>query len=98
MTYHFKNIMNLKRNGIVLTENDITLLVYNTGDYSRKLSLYNQSLIYKVVSKIDEDIASKIIVKLNHGIFDEFDEDKISEYKNLIVCNQNEVVYEYIHS
>jgi hypothetical protein len=92
-----ESLINLKKNGIVLNADNLTLICYNTGNQSRNLSLYNQSLIYKVVSKINKDTASKIIVNLNHGVHDVFDEDEIDNYKkskNLIVMNQNEVLYD----
>jgi ribosomal protein S18 acetylase RimI-like enzyme len=92
-----QSILNLKKNGIVLSIGDVTLICYNTGNQNRHSALYNQHLIYKVVSNIDKDLASKIIVKFNDGIYDQFDEDKIGEYKkskHLIVINQNEVLYD----
>ena len=52
---------NLKKNGIVLTDNDggITLIAYNTGNQERQPSLYNKALIYSSVQPIKS--ASEII-------------------------------------
>lgn len=89
---------NLKKNGIVLKDYDknFTVITYNTGNQKRSLSLYNQSLIYKAICENNKSCASQIIVNLNDGNYEDFDESKISEYykaKNLIICNQNEIIY-----
>jgi len=87
-----------KKNGIVINDENshIIAILYNTGNLSRKLSLYNISLIYKTISEIDKDAASRMVVNINQGIFDEFDKDNIGKYKNskmLFIFNQNEVLY-----
>jgi hypothetical protein len=87
---------NLKKNGIVLTDNDgsITLIAYNTGNQERQPSLYNKALIYSSVQPIKS--ASEIIQKFDFQEFEKFSESKIEEYKktHLIIMNQNEVVYD----
>jgi predicted ABC-type ATPase len=87
---------NLKKNGIVLTDNDgeITLIAYNTGNQSIKPSLYNKSLIYKSVQPIKS--ANEIIQNFDSNNFDRFDADKIDllKKKHLIIINQNEVIYD----
>ena len=87
---------NLKKNGIVLTDNDggITLIAYNTGNQERKPSLYNKALIYSSVQPIKS--ASEIIQNLDSQDFKRFSESKIEDYKktHLIIMNQNEVVYD----
>ncbi len=88
----------MTKNGIVITDekSGIMAILYNTGNLSRKLGLYNTSLLYKTISEIDKDAASRIVVNLNQGIFDEFDKDNIGKYKNskiLFIFNQNEVLY-----
>ena len=87
---------NLKKNGIVLTDNDggITLIAYNTGNQERQPSLYNKALIYSSVQPIKS--ASEIIQKFDFQDFEWFSESKIEEYKktHLIIMNQNEVVYD----
>lgn len=91
-----QSMTNLQKNGIVLKEGSITVICYNTGGQSRKLGLYNQPLIYNTVSAIDPKAAAVIIVNLNHGVHDEFEEGNIPQYEkseHLIVMNQNEVLY-----
>ena len=87
---------NLKKNGIVLKDNDetITLIAYNTGNQERKPSLYNKALIYKSVEPIKA--ASEIIENFDSSDFENFDALKLEDYKksNLIIMNQNEVVYD----
>lgn len=87
----------MTKNGIVITDekSGIMAILYNTGNLSRKLALYNISLLYKTISEIDKDAASRIVVNINQGIFDEYDKD-IRKYKNskiLFIFNQNEVLY-----
>ena len=89
---------NLVKNGIVVTDeiSGIKAIIYNTGNQSRKIGLYNFTNVYKVISKINKDAASRIIVNMNHGVFDQFEQSKIKDYENskvLFVFNQNEVVY-----
>lgn len=88
----------MTKNGIVITDekSGIMAILYNTGNLSRKLALYNISLLYKTISEIDKDAASRIVVNINQGIFDEYDKDNIRKYKNskiLFIFNQNEVLY-----
>ena len=87
---------NLKKNGIVLTDNDggITLIAYNTGNQERQPSLYNKALIYSSVQPIKS--ASEIIQNFDFQDFERFSESKIEDYKktHLIIMNQNEVVYD----
>ena len=89
---------NLVKNGIVVTDeiSGIKAIIYNTGNQSRKIGLYNFTNVYKIISKINKDAASRIIVNINHGVFDQFKQSKIKDYENskvLFVFNQNEVVY-----
>jgi hypothetical protein len=89
---------NLTKNGIVITDekSGTMAILYNTGNQSRKLGLYNTSLLYKTISEIDKDAASRMVVNINQGIFDEFDIESIDKYKNsktLLILNQNEVLY-----
>ena len=87
---------NLKKNGIILFDNakTTTLIAYYTGNQKRKKSLYNKALIYKSVKPIKA--ATEIIDNFDSSDFEYFDESKINEYQksNLIIINQNEVVYE----
>lgn len=87
---------NLKKNGIVLTDNtgSVTVIAYNTGNQESKPSLYNKSLIYKSVEPLQSK--NEIIQNLDLQNFESFDESKIEDYKNsqLIILNQNEVVYD----
>ena len=90
------SMANLKKNGIVLTDNDetITLIAYNIGNQERQPSLYNKSLIYSSVQPIKS--ASEIIQNFDSQYFERFIESKIEDYKktHLIIMNQNEVVYD----
>jgi hypothetical protein len=93
-----QSMNNITKNGIVITDekSGIMAILYNTGNQSRKLGLYNTSLLYKTISEIDKDAASRIVVNINQGVFDEFDKDNIGKYKNsktLLILNQNEVLY-----
>ena len=87
---------NLKRNGIVLKDNNetITLIAYNTGNQESKPSLYNKSLIYSSVKPIKS--ANEIIQNFDLQDFENFSESKIEDYKksHLIIMNENEVVYD----
>ena len=93
-----QSMNNITKNGIVITDekSGIMAILYNTVNQSRKLGLYNTSLLYKTISEIDKDAASRIVVNINQGVFDEFDKDNIGKYKNsktLLILNQNEVLY-----
>ncbi len=89
---------NLEINGIVVydDESETVVIAYNDGLHKRKLGIYNLNLIYKTIAIIDEDAASRIIVNINQGIFDEFDKNKVTDYnkyKTLVIINQFEVIY-----
>jgi hypothetical protein len=89
---------NLEINGIVVydDESETVVIAYNDGLHKRKLGIYNLNLIYKTIAIIDEDAASRIIVNINQGIFDEFDKNKVidyNKYKTLVIINQFEVIY-----
>lgn len=89
---------NLEINGIVVydDESETIVIAYNDGLHKRKLGIYNLNLIYKTIAIIDEDAASRIIVNINQGIFDEFDKNKVidyNKYKTLVIINQFEVIY-----
>jgi len=85
---------NLKKNGIVLKDDGITVIAYNKGNHERKPSLYSKKVIYSAVQPIK--VANTIIEKIDEGDYEDFDESKIEEYKkyHLIIVNQNEVVYD----
>lgn len=90
------SIENLKKNGIVIKDNDNTntLIAYNTGNQERNPSLYNKSLIYSSVQPLRS--ANEIIANLDSMDYEHFDIDRLEEYRNdhLIILNQNEVVYD----
>jgi len=88
---------NLNKNGIVLSDydNKIIVIAYNSGNQERNASLYNKALIYKSIRPIRQ--ANEIIERLDNNEFENFDERKIDEYKKsnqLIILNQNEVLYD----
>ena len=82
---------NLKINGIVVKCEGYCIIAFNTSKVKRHISLYNQYLIYKCIRPISDNIASKIIVSLNHGVLDMYEEDKIEEYlkDNVIIFDEN---------
>lgn len=82
---------NLKTNGIVVKCEGYCIIAFNTSKAKRNLSLYNQYLIYKCIKPVSDDIASKIIVSLNHGVLDMYEEDKIEEYlkDTVIIFDEN---------
>jgi len=85
---------NLKKNGIVLKDENTIVIAYNTGNQEIQPSLYNKALIYKSIKLIKS--ASNIIEKLDLEQYERFEEDKINDYKkgHLIILNQNEVIYD----
>jgi len=84
----------LKKNGIVLKDENTIVIAYNSENQKIEPSLYNKALIYKSIKPIKS--ASNIIQKLDLQQYERFDEDKINEYKkgHLIILNQNEVIYD----
>ena len=90
---------NLQKNGLVLKSHDksIIVLAYNTGVKEFNPSLYNLRLIRDVVAKIDNLKSNELVsIFVNQVSLERFDEKKLDEYKkakHLIICNQNEVVY-----
>ena len=89
---------NLKKNGIVLKNSGITVIAYNTGNQERKPSLYSKKVIYDAIPS--KKVASKIIQEVDKGNYENFNQSKIDDYKksNLIIVNQNEVVYDSSNS
>jgi len=85
---------NLKKNGIVIKHDGITLIAYNTGNQERQPSLYRKAIMYNSIQPKKQ--AAEIIEKFDKGQYENFDKNKIEEYKNyhLIIINQNEVIYD----
>jgi len=85
---------NLKKNGIVIKHDGITLIAYNTGNHERQPSLYRKAIMYDAIHPKKQ--AAEIIEKFDKGQYENFDENEIQEYKNshLIIINQNEVIYD----
>jgi hypothetical protein len=90
---------NLQKNGLVLKSHDksIIVLAYNTGGQEFNPSLYNLRLIRDVVAKIDNLKSNELVsIFVNQVSLERFDKKKLDEYKEakfLIICNQNEVIY-----
>ena len=90
-----KELHNLIRNGIVLTDKakKITLIAYNTDQ--EDVPFYNKALIYYSVQPIRQ--ANEIIEQFDNQEYCLFDEKKIEEYKSaphLIILNQKEIVFD----
>jgi len=90
-------IENLKLNGIVLSDKDLVVLMYNEGKHKRSKGLYSPTILRKHLSGISEELANQLTIDLAMEWYDLFDEKDISEYlkkKRIIIVNNTKVVFD----
>lgn len=98
---NFNEVINdvfLSKNGIVLTDKEkmFLLIVYNDASIPC-LVMYNKNLIYYCINPIRQ--ANEILEQFDNNGYDNFDENKIEEYKksnNLIIINQRDILYYHL--
>jgi len=88
---------NLKVNGIVLSDEDLVVLMYNEGKHKRSKGLYSPTILRKYLSGISEELANQLTIDLAMEFYDLFNEKDIPTYlkhTRIIIVNNTKVVFD----